>query len=342
MIANENEKKILELLKSGATLEEMKAATNLNNYQLSLKLSNLKNRGYQLKKGYHTDKTTFFLSSRDELGNRNYLFRENEDESRFRFLLISDSHLCHVNDDLESLHAVYQYAASQKIHQVFHLGDLIEGIVSHRDSNNRFSDVSDQLSYVIKKYPRIDYISTNIILGNHDRYSLQEEYIDISVELSRKRADFNFLGNTVSFIRFQENQIMLEHPSRCQEPSKLDEESIVKGAKANIVPQIIFRGHLHESTVHYYDEILVVHVPCLYQAGVRKSIGAWEASLSGNQLILSPLAIVGDQVISTTDLYYSLSNVSIVAPEERQQELKKEKRLSQIEKFNNRYGKSNH
>ncbi len=117
---------LFKLLKKGTTIDTLKTELKLNNYQLALKLNALKNKGYTIYRKNHYDFPSYHLASSQVIKNTMYtpIFIQG---GKVIFLLISDTHLCHVNDRVDLLENTYDYALKNDIKGIIHAGGLIEG-----------------------------------------------------------------------------------------------------------------------------------------------------------------------------------------------------------------------
>lgn len=320
----ENEKKIIMLLKEGATLEELKEKMNYNDYQLSLKLSNLENRGYIIKREYYSDKVLFKMD---------YFHKSKEkkidiqmENSYFQCLMIADTHIGAKKENLDSIKSLYQFASQERMSHVFHLGDFIEGLGTNQKQRdkNQFQNTIDNVAYAIKKYPKVKGIHTTMIFGDHDQYSVFEDGFSIDKMIMNKRADINVIGYTRAILNILNKRIMLEHPTmeQIQEEYSNNRFHYQDGKKFDFV----FRGHLHRSDVSKFSDTQVVYVPCL--KGENTEIGAWRCNFfaKNNQLeklVLKPLVVFPNhQVIEATSiiLNYETNNLN---PNQNQYKKKK-------------------
>lgn len=333
-----NEEKLLNLLKGGATLQEMKQQLGYRDQQLSLKLQSLINKGYLIKRNYHDDKVIFhLLHNLDQLEQNSVLnirFQHNE----LNCIFISDTHIGANKEELTELKNIYKYAKENGICHIFHLGDLIEGYSSDFAQTTKycFDNNFEMIKYLIKIYPRQDTVTTTILLGNHDKYSIATDGMDIRNMISQNRADIHFIGYKNALLSILDKKIALQHPSGKQSIDKYHENCISQYPNQKI--DFIFRGHLHESKLFYHDEIPTIHVPPIIKR--KKQIGAWQCQFHSfnkeyiDKVILKPL-IIDSGVIPITEIVIDCEKND----DKENDEVSRDKYsgLSQSEKFNKRY-----
>jgi predicted phosphodiesterase len=289
---NELDEKLLELLKTGsATVKDMKDATHLNRYELSKRLTELKEYGYVINKLYAEE--GFYFSLDNEITNSKT--KEIIINNQFRFIAISDCHFGAVFERLDLIENIYNYAITNGINNIFNAGDLIQGYNEEHSFNNRIYSVSEQLDYVIKKYPYDNRIYNYILLGNHDFNSIKYHGFDISKQLENKRIDFTIIGYLCGFIKTNKDYICLHHPNT-YDSSQYDKDINIITNQEKIKPILILRGHTHESGLYYNkNDILTLNIPCLCGT-LRKEIGAWDITLNYEKgyitdTILKPLIV---------------------------------------------------
>lgn len=334
-----NEQKLLKLLKGGSTLVEMKQELGYHDQQLAMKLQSLINRGYLIKRNYHNDKVIFTLvSDLKQFSQKDTLsFRFHGEE--LNCIFISDTHIGSNREQLKCIKNVYEYANEKAIPHIFHLGDLVEGYNFNFKSVNQypFSSTEEMVQHLIKHYPKIDDVTTTVLLGNHDKYSIQYDSFDIRNMISQKRADIHFVGYKHALISVLDKNIVLQHPSGKKTNEDYHRECFNQYQNQKI--DFIFRGHCHESKVFDFDGIHTIHVPAMIKG--KKQVGAWQCTFFASdnkrieRVVLQPLII--------EPVVFPITEFVIDCKEDFEEELENTKErysgLSQIERFNKRYQK---
>lgn len=289
---------LFELLQKGATVDTLKKELKLNNYQLTLKLNALKNKGYTIYRKNHYDFPTYHLAKSQVIKNTMYtpIFIQG---GKVRFILISDTHLCHMGDRIDLIESIYDYAIKNDIKGIIHTGDLIEGVseaVENHEQIVKIPDSLEQAKYVVKNYPKDNTITNYILLGNHDSTTLNYSGFDISQFIASKRLDMIFTGYRIANLKINNDFIALHHPFLQKNNHYYDEEINNDFVTKKNIPFVIIRGHTHASSLYDFEKSLVICVPALYDKGDMQK-GAWDIELTfGNNgkicnLELHPLIV---------------------------------------------------
>lgn len=174
------------------------------------------------------------------------------------FGLVSDTHLCSIAERLDVVEMAYNFFALRGIKQVFHCGDLTDGWNEYRNhiSFVKVHGDQDQALYFIKKFPRIEGITTYAIGGNHDdsygkskvdRVSLITHGFQHQGKEVKGRDDIVYLGPYNHYVRLpQEVTMQMLHPrggnsyARSYRQQKRSEEM-----QPNRRPDAQLSGHYH-------------------------------------------------------------------------------------------------
>ena len=99
-------------------------------------------------------------------------FSDFYDDCKFnnkRFVLIADTHIGNVEvQSFDIINGVYNYCIKNNINNVFHLGDLLDGLKPSVLGDDRLEKFDEQIKVFLDNYPNIDGIKTYSICGNHD------------------------------------------------------------------------------------------------------------------------------------------------------------------------------
>lgn len=286
---HEKDIKILQLLETEVDLKTMREETGLNNYQLSLKLKSLKNRGYQLKRSCYEEGIKFSLDKNlPDVSKTIEIFPITE---KFRFLAISDTHFGSIYDDMKKLDSIYEYALCNQIRTIIHLGDLIEG--PKYLEVQRLSDLQEQLCYVVKKYPKDESINNYILLGNHDKQSIQQYGYNVTNYLFDRRLDFVPLGYQIGQIKIYNSRILLLH-KHLSFPLQFN----YKNVRLSLI------GHYHKSKIFFENHAWSAFVPTLSNNNQVGLPGAFDITILNNftdllfrSLILEPIVTPVTEVL---------------------------------------------
>ena len=109
-------------------------------------LLRLRKGGYYIRQNYHNNgNITLRLSLHPD---RKTIYTKKE-EKLLRFAAISDTHFGHYKFSMRYVEQVYQYCLEQRIHLIFHLGDVVEGV--ENTVNTRYKSVDRQFESFFEK-----------------------------------------------------------------------------------------------------------------------------------------------------------------------------------------------
>ena len=140
-----------------------------------------------------------------------------------RFVLIADTHIG--NPEVESfdvINSVYDYCIKNNINNVFHLGDLLDGIKPNVLGDERLEKFDEQIKIFLDNYPNIDEIKTYSICGNHDEVIHGTDGVSCILDinsptyrdlrtLSRDKQSFVFYGRESMNIMFSDEDFRFGH-----------------------------------------------------------------------------------------------------------------------------------
>ena len=183
------------------------------------------------------------------------------------YLLVSDTHLCNIHQQLHLLNDMYKEAYERGITKVFHVGDVVDGFYQNRKPypvQQFLYNFNDQLDYVIDMYPYVDGLTTYYITGNHDMTHFRNGGASIDHCVSKLRSDLVHLGQDLGEISFDKVKFRLDHPGNGSGDSlsyQLQKriEIIPSGEK----PNIYLCGHYHKSYYMLYRNVHAFAMPAL-------------------------------------------------------------------------------
>ena len=132
-------------------------------------------------------------------------------QRKIKFGLVSDTHLGSMFEELEFLKFAYKIFKREKIANVYHAGDIIEGgkIYRGQEYETKYHGVDEQVDHCVKEYPQIEGITTYFIDGNHTLSFHNDAGVDVGEIISLYRKDLVYVGK-------EEANIELENKSgRC-------------------------------------------------------------------------------------------------------------------------------
>lgn len=291
---NDLDNLILNLASQNTPINKIKEETGLYNSQLLLHLKSLRNKGYDIQKVLKAD--GLYISLNKNISFDDFLNIQT-DSNHFSFIAISDTHIGHIDDNLEAINKVYDYAKNNEIIHIFHAGDMIEGIYNgNSDHENEYcnvdftkqDDILKQMEYFIKYYPQRENIVTSYILGNHEIHNLKADGIDVSNIIENKRySDMYKLGYFLKNIRINGKKILLVHNHMTVQHKA--------GINFNIY-DLVIKGHYHTSSIEQEGNRVIVDMPHLFFG--PNPISAFQFDMyfnssddSKNYLSIKPLVI---------------------------------------------------
>lgn len=342
---------LIELIKQNKSLNEISTILGLSNKQLFIKLSMLRNSGYVIDKNYYYNgEIKYSLSNPFKISDDTIYVTTPKDTSTIRVLLTSDTHLGNINDNIECIHNMTEYCIINNIHLVLNCGDFFDGIYPENPSN-KISDSLEQIAYGLKNYPYDKNILNFVLLGNHDATFWLKDGIDIKTVLENRRHDIIPVDYGYGRVNIGGCQFRMQHPL-----SNENNKDIPKLCK----DMIILKGHSHKFKVMQGNDNLSITVPCLsnVSAGyelnpipsmIDMQLDINEGSLSTQHL--QQFIFIDNKPVRISEIDYHVP-INIINPkyEEEHKEVfdtQKEintyqatqyKGMSQIEKFNARYG----
>ncbi len=343
--------KLLQLLRAGKNNREICEVLNISSDQLYDELLKLKNRGIRHSRKYYSDGSIKYSNVSTMQDLKNYM-DANQDrtiitdskENSMKFLLISDLHFVNELERIDLIDRAYNYCIKNGINIILCGGDLIDGAFTR--GSQKISDLYEQIEYFIKHYPQDKSILTFSVAGDHDISAFNTASLDIIEMCNNFRHDIVIGGYNNTGINLKNDQIHLYH-------------HIEAGVMRQTTAPIILHGHSHKYSTEMKKNSLNITIPTLSNIN-QPMPTALELDVYFSKGYIANLVIkhlyFGEQDIvlgeSTFDLL-SGRNVNydkIINVEPYRQNLKQNsdtedvlrkinRPLSQIEKFNKRYGK---
>jgi len=178
-----------------------------------------------------------------------------------RIGVVSDTHITSDYEGLEQLNDLYQLLYDNNIKQVFHCGDLCDGVNVWQDQmyEQKVVGADKQLDYIVKNYPKFKGMKTYYIAGNHDMSYFEKYGYDFCAELSMLRDDMIYLGPFYCKVRdtFKDVEIDLIHMRRGNaETISYPLQKYIRNLPSYKYPDILLAGHRHRN---WYGIISGVH-----------------------------------------------------------------------------------
>lgn len=251
------------------SIYELSKLIHISEEEVSNYLFTLINKGYNVigDNGYYKLDKQFGIS-------KNNILLDYYDDT-FKFGFVTDTHGGSNNEQLSSLHDMYDIFVAQGITNVFHAGDVTAGINMFRGQDRELyaHGCDEQEESVVNNYPKRDGITTYMIAGNHDYSFLTLAGRDVVKGICNSRNDLEYLGMMSGNIELANGlRIKLLHPdggvpySKSYRGQKIN-EALGRGEN---LPHIELLGHTHTSL---YNPYLGIHD---FMGGCFESQNTWE------------------------------------------------------------------
>jgi len=332
---------LLQMLNDGKSNNEICEKLNINMQQLSQQLLNLKNIGIIHKRKYYSDGSIKYsgISSVKRLSEyKNYdqdrTLITDTYENDLKILLISDLHFGNEYERIDLINHAYEYCAKNGINIILCGGDLVDG--SFSKGTQKISNLYEQIEYFIRYYPYDKNILTFAVAGDHDISVFHDSGIDLIEMCNNYRQDIIIGGYNNSSVNIKNDKIHLYH-------------HIENAAMRRTDAPIILHGHSHKLITELNGASLNITLPTL--SNILQSMpSVLEMNIHFNKGYIENTTIkhiyFGTQDIILSEMNFDLlrdRNVNFATPinnvEAYKRVLKQDNQgLSQIEKFNRRYG----
>ena len=203
-----------------------------------------------------------------------------------KFAIIGDTQLGSKYAQISHLKNFYELCASEGIKDVYHTGDVTDGLKMHSGHEYELYKTSadDMVQDVIENYPRIEGITTHFITGNHDASIYKQVGYDIGNTITEKRPDMKYLGRDCALIFLTPNcKLELRHPwdgtayALSYKPQKM-----IEAMESDSKPNILAIGHYHEAEYLFYRNVHCLQTGCFQGQtpytrgkGISVHMGGW-------------------------------------------------------------------
>ena len=344
---SESTLKLIELIKHGKTANEMAQELNISSKQLFNRLLQLKNIGFDFQRKYYYNGDIVYSFYNDvpvpqSLNSVDIITVPEEQE--FEAVVISDLHIGSVDERLDMLDKIYDYCIQNNIHTIFNAGDIVDGMIGKGEKKQE--NIMEQINYMLRVYPFDKSILNYAVLGNHDINCLFRSGQDLATVLRNYRHDIIPVGYGTAQINIKNDKIVLKHPLVVSYSDSTEDYN----------DTLIIRGHQHKMSISYGSTNCIVCAPTLSNIIMSENAitGAIKIKLYFEKgffkLGYFDQLMITDKVFSINSMLISLNkekkNLDEVSAEVKYEEKRKVltldsrkgNRISQIDKFNARYG----
>lgn len=203
-----------------------------------------------------------------------------------RFAIMGDTQIGSKYAQLTHLHNFYDICEKEGIKDVYHTGDITDGLKMRVGHEYELYEVSadEMRDDVVKNYPKRDGITTHFITGNHDASLYKQVGFDIGQAISMLRPDMKYLGRDCAVIHLTPNcTLELRHPwdgTAYALSYKL--QKMIEAMESDSKPNILAVGHYHKVEYIFYRNVHALQTGC-FQAqtpftrgkGISTHMGGW-------------------------------------------------------------------
>lgn len=210
------------------------------------------------------------------------------DEKILRFGVVADTHIGSKYQQISLLDKVYDVFVSEGLEDVYHAGDISEGIKMRPGHEQEcFLHGSDDVEdYIIENYPKKDTITTHFITGNHDHTFIKQSGHDIGKRIAAERKDMDYLGMSNAKIYLTPNCTMeLNHPlDGAAYALSYSIQKMADSLSGGEKPGILINGHHHKAMYLFYRNIHMLEAGC-FQAQTPWMRGKRIAAMVGGYIV---------------------------------------------------------
>lgn len=203
-----------------------------------------------------------------------------------KIAIMGDTQIGSRYTQLTYLHQFYDLCAQAGVKDVYHVGDMVEGLKMRRGHEYELYEVSadDMRDDVIKNYPFREGITTHFISGNHDASIFKQIGYDICQAIANARPDMEYLGRDCAVIYLTPKcTLELRHPwDGTSYALSYKTQKMIEAMESDSKPNILAIGHYHKAEYLFYRNVHALQTGC-FQAqtpftrgkGISTHMGGW-------------------------------------------------------------------
>lgn len=222
------------------------------------------------------------------------------------FGLMGDTQFGSKYAQITHLHEFYKLCAVNGITDIYHTGDITDGIKMRPGHEYELYAISadEMRDDVVENYPKIDGIATHFITGNHDASLYKHVGYDIGQAIANDRPDMHYLGKDCAIVNITPNcTLELRHPwdgtayAISYKPQKM-----IEAMESDSKPNILAIGHYHKSEYIFYRNVHCFQTGCFQGQtpftrgkGISVHLGGWIITITvdanGHVKTISPMFV---------------------------------------------------
>lgn len=203
-----------------------------------------------------------------------------------KFAIMGDTQMGSKYSQLTYLHEFYDLCAAEGIKDIYHTGDLVDGLKMRTGHEYELYTVSadDMRDDVVKNYPSRPGITTHFISGNHDASIYKQVGYDICSAIARARPDMEYLGRDCAVVNLTPKcTLELRHPwDGTAYALSYKIQKMIEAMESDSKPNILAVGHYHKAEYLFYRNIHALQTGCFQGQtpftrgkGISVNVGGW-------------------------------------------------------------------
>lgn len=203
-----------------------------------------------------------------------------------RFAIMGDTQIGSKYSQLTYLHNFYDLCEKEGIKDVYHTGDLTDGLKMRVGHEYELYEVSadDMRDDVIMNYPHRDGITTHFITGNHDASIYKQVGYDIGQAIANARPDMKYLGRDCAIVNLTPKcTLELRHPwDGTAYALSYKIQKMIEAMESDSKPNILAVGHYHKAEYLFYRNVHALQTGCFQGQtpftrgkGISVHMGGW-------------------------------------------------------------------
>lgn len=203
-----------------------------------------------------------------------------------KFAIMGDTQIGSKYTQLTYLHQFYDLCEREGIKNVYHTGDLTDGIKMRAGHEYELYENSadEMLDDVVANYPKRDGITTHFITGNHDASLYKHVGFDIGRAVAASRSDMKYLGRDCAVINLTPKcTLELRHPwDGTAYALSYKTQKMIEAMESDSKPNILAVGHYHKAEYIFYRNVHCLQTGCFQGQtpftrgkGISVHMGGW-------------------------------------------------------------------
>lgn len=215
-------------------------------------------------------------------------------DQTIKFAVMGDTQFGSKYAQITYLHDFYDLCVREGITDVYHTGDVTDGLKMRTGHEYELYEVSadEMRDDVVKNYPKRDGITTHFITGNHDASIYKQVGYDMGMAIAMLRPDMKYLGRDCAVINLTPNcTLELRHPwDGTAYALSYKMQKMIEAMESDSKPSILAVGHYHKAEYLFYRNVHALQTACFQGQtpftrgkGISVHIGGWIVTVSVNE-----------------------------------------------------------